>query len=976
MTEVSTATDETGSKENVVATNNTSRRDSPRPGFGGGRPGLPNAIDALTSPALTGSGDHQDGNDYNDQDKRSPNPQPGAPLLPVKSRTAPLPGEYAESSENAAIDPLSHHILKRTQTEKSIPYRLRTQTSYGADSSADGSKPSPTEQISNRAESFPLSAKAPKEKKKGVSFLSRIIGTKKNQPTVDLNESNASGSQAEGANGKDDIFAHPIGFIPRFPPPPKYIKVKAHFKKHKAFDRVFLAQELDSVNDGSGHNGEQDEGKSNSKAIWAMVFSKDGKYLATAGQDKIVRVWAVITNAEDREAHEQEESEVRGDEGLRLTAPVFKAKPFREYHGHTGSVLDLSWSKNNFLLSSSMDRTVRLWHVSRAECLCCFKHSDFVTSIQFHPRDDRFFLAGSLDSKLRLWSIPDKSVAFFATVRDMITSVAFTPDGKYSIAGCLNGLCILYETDGLKANAQVHVRSARGRNAKGSKITGIDTIVYPPNDPKGDIKLLVTSNDSRIRLYNFKDRSLEAKYRGNENSSSQIRASFSDDGKYIICGSEDRHTYIWPTAGVEKEGKRALEELETRTDIVTCAIMAPTSTKQLLGLSGDPLYDLCNPPPITLVSQVDSPRSSKQSDELHNKDHRNGGKDKDSTPTATKMKGSPTYFARSTHPDGNIILAADYSGRIKVFRQDCAYNKRPNDWDATSTFSKKLLGRSNSARHSIASSIGRESKTPSERILAWRSSVSGTELASINSPSNGSRVRTPSPRKSGLRLRSRYSSPVGSPPAKTESGYVTPRTHSAVDDESETGDHRNAEATKIADGSDSASESGSGSGLGSESEGDGKENGNSHYEDEKPLPEIVPRFVESGQSNAFWTKSAEFVRNIRSGRLLHPSDATTMRHYHHGQDYDDDDKGSSSGDAMRRRKSSAVSALSSDIASGYSSSVGSHRPDTSDKMDSKPASTNEGDVMRCSQCRGINFRATKIKGRQKLVCVKCNTVAQ
>lgn len=56
-------------------------------------------------------------------------------------------------------------------------------------------------------------------------------------------------------------------------------------------------------------------------------------------------------------------------------------------------------------------------------------------------------------------------------------------------------------------------------------------------------RLLCTSNDSHIRLYNTKGRFIEAKYSGHENTSSQIRASFSDDGKYIISGSEDRHVY-------------------------------------------------------------------------------------------------------------------------------------------------------------------------------------------------------------------------------------------------------------------------------------------------------------------------------------------------------------------------------------------------------------------------------------------------
>ena len=42
--------------------------------------------------------------------------------------------------------------------------------------------------------------------------------------------------------------------------------------------------------------------------------------------------------------------------------------------------------QNYFILSSSMDKTVRLWHISRRECLCCFQHIDFVTAIAFHPK--------------------------------------------------------------------------------------------------------------------------------------------------------------------------------------------------------------------------------------------------------------------------------------------------------------------------------------------------------------------------------------------------------------------------------------------------------------------------------------------------------------------------------------------------------------------------------------------------------------
>lgn len=395
-----------------------------------------------------------------------------------------------------------------------------------------------------------------------------------------------------------------------------------------------------------------------------------------------------------------------------------------------------------------MDKTVRLWHISRTECLCCFRHSDFVTSIQFHPQDDRFFLAGSLDSKLRLWSIPDKSVAYWAQTPDLITAVAFAPDGKTAISGCLNGLCLFYETEGLKYQTQIHVRSAHGKNAKGSKVTGIQAINYPPGDPNGEVKLLVTSNDSRIRVYNLRDKGLELKLKGNENSCSQIHASFSDDAQYIICGSEDRKAYVWSTGQPETErDKRPLEMFEAHSAIVTTAIIAPTKTRQLLSASGDPLYDLCNPPPVTLISRAQSQASPVPPTE----DGRQPDPSVPPTPAAsepTKPEESPAYLARCAHPDGNIIVTADFLGHIKVFRQDCAYQNRLRNND--SAFSKKMLGRTNSVMTKNSKGSRRGSlqlgHPSSERILSWRQSISSNNGSLDNFRIN--RHRSTSPHKS------------------------------------------------------------------------------------------------------------------------------------------------------------------------------------------------------------------------------------
>lgn len=438
--------------------------------------------------------------------------------------------------------------------------------------------------------------------------------------------------------------------------------------------------------------------------------------------------------------------------------------------------------QNNFLLSSSMDKTVCLWHVSRPECLCCFKHHDFVTSIAFHPRDDRFFLAGSLDSKVRLWSIPDKALAYVANVPDMVTAVAFSPDGKIAIAGTLTGLCLFFDTEGLKLTSTIHVRSARGKNAKGSKITGIDTITEPPTDPDGAVKILISSNDSRVRLYNLADKTLETKFRGNENTCSQIHATFSDDGKYVICGSEDRRAHIWPMAmaGEKDMEKRPVEVFEAHSAIVTTALIAPTKTKRLLSASADPLYDLCNPPPVTLLSRAESMISSSQAPT----DHENGVEEtegsKKADHRANRAVESPAWVAKSGHAGGNIICTADYQGTLKIFRQDCAHAKRDN-WDAGSTLSKKLLKRNGSVatrtslsgrsnRNSIASFRsevfgGHASGAAGDhRILSWRNSISATgSMSSFDAGSGviGTRtiprtesVRSNSPRKSISQLSS------------------------------------------------------------------------------------------------------------------------------------------------------------------------------------------------------------------------------
>ncbi|KAI8643140.1 WD40-repeat-containing domain protein [Parasitella parasitica] len=425
-----------------------------------------------------------------------------------------------------------------------------------------------------------------------------------------------------------------------------YVKIKTKIKTNKRFSRIVLAQTLavdtTEVYATTGLKIE-DKGAEDSKqpmgAIWVSRFSKDGKYMATGGQTCVVNVWKVL-----RDLQRSNDVQVQDILPHEPSIKVFHDAPVQTYVGHTADVLDISWSKNNFLISSSMDKTVRLWHISQKVCLCVFRHMDVVTSAKFHPKDDRFFLSGSFDCKVRLWSIPEKRVAFWNDIPagNMITAVGFTSDGRTACVGANTGDVFFFETQGLKYNTQILVKNHRHK--RGKKVTGIEPM---PGMPLGEERILVTTNDSRIWIINMKDKSFVYKYKGIENPTLQLRASFSDDGRYIICGSEDGCVYLWCTdqvsyspfqhwqdsrlkaavalghlgdqmlqtamqngnfsddqqsglSGWLKRGeRRMIDKLRSRNEhftahqhVVTAAIFAPTKTRQLLAKAGgDIIFD-------------------------------------------------------------------------------------------------------------------------------------------------------------------------------------------------------------------------------------------------------------------------------------------------------------------------------------------------------------------------------------------------
>jgi len=533
-----------------------------------------------------------------------------------------IPLSIAEDKLPQCLNPLSLHIMRLT-------------SEYISNSSLEKDKESDTESIdSRRTQMDSVSDGDSVSLRKKTSQFKKFLGSKVRRT---VGKAKMMASEVSLARQKEEMIDIPDELTGG----EQHVKMKAS-NSHKGpyeFDTLQCVQEMHGEHLGP---------------VWCMKFSPCGRLLATAGQDRILRIWVLKSafnyfqdmrsrcNADNKASptpsqeslvsqHSVEDPVAMADKESDPRSP-FVERPFCTYSAHTSDLLDVSWSKNYFILSSSMDKTVRLWHISRKECLCCFQHIDFVTAIAFHPRDDRYFLSGSLDGKLRLWNIPDKKVALWNELdgqTKLITAANFCQNGKFAVVGTYDGRCVFYTTEQLKYYTQIHVRSTRGRNSKGRKITGIESL---PNEDK----ILVTSNDSRIRLYDLRDLNLSCKYKGYVNNSSQIRACFSHDGKYIISGSENQYIYMWKThhdyakfSSARRDRNDYWEAIKAHNAVVTSAVFAPESH--------------------SLIEQIERHRREREDERT------------------SHLAAEGAVGAVGGRSCGYVLVSADFNGCIKVF---------------------------------------------------------------------------------------------------------------------------------------------------------------------------------------------------------------------------------------------------------------------------------------------------------------------
>lgn len=126
-------------------------------------------------------------------------------------------------------------------------------------------------------------------------------------------------------------------------------KVLQHRKSCRELTALFMGQEI------KAHKG----------LIRTMKFSPSGSYIASGGEDCVVRIWQIkeleafckcsLADASPKVFRKVDDSKSLSGRKGADSAPIVIPKksfriietPFQEFHGHTSDILDLSWSNSN-----------------------------------------------------------------------------------------------------------------------------------------------------------------------------------------------------------------------------------------------------------------------------------------------------------------------------------------------------------------------------------------------------------------------------------------------------------------------------------------------------------------------------------------------------------------------------------------------------------------------------------------------------
>jgi WD40 repeat protein/uncharacterized caspase-like protein len=126
--------------------------------------------------------------------------------------------------------------------------------------------------------------------------------------------------------------------------------------------------------------------------------------------------------------------------------------------GHIDGITAVAFSSDGTkVLTGSVDKTARLWHVDSGREIRAFAgHTDRVTSVAFSP-DGKRVLTGSNDKTARLWDAGNGTLIHALQHGSFVRAVTCSPDGNQIVTGCEDSTARLWD-----AGTGAEIRAFKG----------------------------------------------------------------------------------------------------------------------------------------------------------------------------------------------------------------------------------------------------------------------------------------------------------------------------------------------------------------------------------------------------------------------------------------------------------------------------------------------------------------------------------
>lgn len=309
-----------------------------------------------------------------------------------------------------------------------------------------------------------------------------------------------------------------------------------------------------------------------------IVFSPDGRYFATASDDKTAKVWEVSSGKEIiRLPHDDQVTDVAFSPDGKYVATASNDKTARLWErstarevvriSHTDTVGFVTFSPDGkYLATFSNDKTAKLWDVNEGKEIAQFPIVDFFrakSAARVFSADSRYFMT-NVGSVVKLWDVKSRREIHFVhkSVNNHLHALALSPNGKY-LATSSDNNTVLWDISSHKEIATLEqnsfflafspdskylATSNKAYNQENVRLwdvkTGKEVVRFPIYSPVNEVafspdaKYLATaSDDYTARIWNIQSREKIADF---YHESGVQKISFSPDGKYLATASFSR----------------------------------------------------------------------------------------------------------------------------------------------------------------------------------------------------------------------------------------------------------------------------------------------------------------------------------------------------------------------------------------------------------------------------------------------------